>query len=81
MEDFISKIEVRYKNKKIKQFDNLNFLTIHRKYENLKESKKEFLKPGMEIWQIQYFTKIDKIKELKLCTILKPKYYLLKNVK
>ena len=76
MEDFISKIEVRYKNKKIMTFENLNFLTINRKYEDLKEGKKEFLKPGMEIWQIQYFTKSNKIKEFKLCTILKPKYYL-----
>ena len=59
MEDFISKIELRFNNRKI-EFENLNFISS------------DFLKPGCEIWQILYFKKTKQIKEIKLTTILKP---------
>jgi hypothetical protein len=74
MEDFTSKIQIRYNGKIVNEFQNLNFLTIHRKYEDLKEGKEPFLKVGMEIWQIQHFTKSNEIKEKKLYKILKINY-------
>ena len=58
MEDFVSKIELRFNNRKI-EFENLNFIA------------QESLKPGCEIWQVLYFKNC--IKEIKLTTILKPK--------
>jgi len=74
MEDFTSKIQIRFNGKIVDEFKNLNFLTIYRKHEDLKEGKEPFLKVGMEIWQIQHFTKNNKIIERKLYKILKINY-------
>jgi hypothetical protein len=74
MEDFTSKIQIRFNGKIVDEFKNLNFLTIYRKNGDLKEGKEPFLKVGMEIWQIQHFTKNNKIIERKLYKILKINY-------
>jgi hypothetical protein len=68
MEDFISKIELIFKNKKI--FTCQNFKNID----------KFFLLPGTEIWQIIIFFnnetgEILEEKKIKLTTILKFKNY------
>ena len=81
MENFLSKIEVRFKDKKIMSFQKLNFLNFERKNYNYTKSLDDFfLLPGMEIWQILlYFDdeagEILQKKEIKLTTILKQKKY------
>jgi hypothetical protein len=70
MEDFTSKIQIRFKKNIIAEYPNLNYLNFERKVKNLEN--KFCLLPGMEIWQILFF-KNNSIKEIKLTTILKIK--------